>query len=147
MKRTFKALVLGTCAALTLSLIPAVTEMNHAGVLAQQYQEMPRLFEQLDLTEAQKTELESIFASAREQVSSVLTEEQRQTLRASLQNGDKFRDAVEALNLSDAQRSELRQIMQSSHEAASAVLTDEQKAELRELRQARRERRSQETPN
>jgi len=92
--------------------------------------------EQLDLTDAQSTQIEAIHTDARDQMQSVLTNEQRATLE-----GSEGRRAWRALDLSDSQREQLRSIREASKEEISAVLTEEQRSQIQSMREERRGRR------
>jgi Spy/CpxP family protein refolding chaperone len=92
--------------------------------------------EQLDLTDAQSTQIEAIHTNARAQMRSILTEEQIATLESS-----EGRRAWRALDLSDSQREQLRSIREASREEISAVLTEEQRAQVQSMREERHGRR------
>ena len=100
--------------------------------------------EQLDLTEAQRTEIEAIHTDARAQVQDLLTTEQQATLENSEVRG---RRAFRQLDLSESQREQMRAIREDAREQISAILTDEQREQLEEMRVQRGERRGQGRPN
>ncbi len=92
-----------------------------------------QMLEQLDLTEAQQEQLQSIRDNAQTQMLTVLTEAQRTELEAALDAGEPLPRAVRDLDLSDEQRQQLREIHEASHEAARNVFTDEQREQLRAM--------------
>lgn len=89
--------------------------------------------EQLNLTDAQSAQIQTIRTDTRSQMRAVLTAEQRALLENSESGG---RRAWRNLDLSDDQRSQLRSIREASHEQVSEVLTDEQLQQLEEMREA-----------
>lgn len=97
-------------------------------------------FEQLNLTEAQTEQIETIRTDARTQMRSVLTSEQQTIWDEAKENGR--RGARRELNLTDAQQEELRAIKEASREDVEAVLTPEQREQLSEIREQRAERRA-----
>jgi len=96
--------------------------------------------EQLNLTEAQSSQIESIRDDAKAQMQTVLTSEQRATLENSESRG---RRAFRQLDLSEAQRNQLRAIHESSREEVGEVLTAEQREQLESMREERVSRRGQ----
>ncbi|MEM9151984.1 MAG: hypothetical protein AAGB19_16230 [Cyanobacteria bacterium P01_F01_bin.3] len=90
------------------------------------------VLEQLDLTDAQASEIESIREDAKAQMRTVLTPEQQATLENSEVRG---RRAFRQLDLSESQREQLQAIRESSREEVSEVLTSEQLEQLEELRE------------
>lgn len=96
-------------------------------------EERAQMLEQLDLTEDQQDQLQSIRDDAQTQMLNVLTEAQRTDLEAALEAGEPLPRAVRDLDLSDEQRQQLREIHEASHEAARNVFTDEQREQLRAM--------------
>ena len=129
-----KSLVLGSVAAITLLGAP----------LAMQASAEPgegrrgARYEQLNLTDAQTAQIESIREGARSQMRSVLSAEQQATFDAARQEG---RRARRELDLSDTQREQIRSIREASKAEIDAVLTAEQRGQLEQLREQRSERR------
>ena len=107
---------------------------NHGGRGCQ------RLTEQLDLSDAQATQIETIKDQSRDQMRGVLTEDQQATLEGSENNG---RRAWRQLDLTDEQKEQLQAIRQSTRDEVRAVLTEEQQAQFDTLREQRRQRRSE----
>lgn len=127
MNFNFKKIALGSLAAIALIAAPlawagtANAEGNCGG---------GRRFEQLNLTEAQSDQIESIRTETRSQMEAVLTPEQRETLAAS----DSPRRGFRSLDLSDEQRSQIRDLKEGSREQINAILTEEQRQQLGEMR-------------
>lgn len=92
-----------------------------------------QMLEQLDLTEAQQDQLQSIRDDAQTQMLNVLTEPQRTELETALEAGEPLPRAVRDLDLSNEQRQQLREIFEASHEAARNIFTDEQRQQLRAM--------------
>jgi len=102
---------------------------------------MPRLEEladELNLTEDQKAQFETLRTNTRSQVEGVLTEEQVANFRSTLSDDGDFRAALRSLDLSDSQRTELRSVFESSRDTAQGILTEDQQAQLQEMAQERR---------
>ena len=90
--------------------------------------------EQLNLSDTQQAQIETIRTESRSQMRSVLTAEQQALLDNSESEG---RRAWRQLDLSDTQREELRSIREAAREEVQAVLTAEQQAQLEEMREQR----------
>ena len=84
--------------------------------------------EQLNLTEAQSSQIEAIRTETRSQIEAVLTPEQQ----AALGEGESLRRGLRSLDLTDDQRSQIRALKEGSREQISAILTDEQRQQLAE---------------
>ena len=134
MKFNLKTVAIGSLAALALLAAPlGLVKASHAegGRGGQR-------LEQLDLSEAQRTQIEAIRTDTRSQIESVLTADQQATLENSEQRS---RRAFRELNLSEDQREQLRAIHEDSRDQVSEVLTDEQRSQLEEMREQRGNRR------
>ena len=101
------------------------------------------LEEILDLTEAQQAEMQRIRQNTHDQMATVLTDDQRQSLQAGLDAGEPFPQVMRSLELTEGQRSQLREIMESSMEQHRALLTEEQRATLQEQMQNHMNRRGE----
>ncbi|MEL6491663.1 MAG: hypothetical protein AAFV85_07470 [Cyanobacteria bacterium J06634_6] len=134
MKFNLKTVAIGSLAALALLAAPlGLVKASHAeGGRGGQH------LEQLDLSEAQRTQIEAIRTDTRSQIESVLTADQQATLENSEQRG---RRAFRELDLSEDQREQLRAIHEDSRDQVSEVLTDEQRSQLEEMREQRGDRR------
>jgi protein CpxP len=132
-KRLFTTAIAGLLGAATLTVATFAHQPSIA--LAQS----PGIFEELELTDTQRSELETIFSTRRAEVQALLSEEQQAAFAAALEaDPGNFRAAFQAVDLSDDQRAEVREIMASSREDISNVLTEEQRQQLREAMQERR---------
>ena len=125
MKLNFKTISFGILAATLLTtplaLMKAANAVGGDGRGAK--------FEQLDLTEAQTSQIEAIRTETRSQVETVLTPEQRTTL----ENTESERGGLRGLDLTDEQRSQIRTLEEGSREQMNAILTDEQRQTLETL--------------
>ncbi|MEM0979932.1 MAG: Spy/CpxP family protein refolding chaperone [Cyanobacteria bacterium P01_H01_bin.58] len=134
MQRLLKLGFMSLATAATIALAP----LGGTSAIAQT---LP-IFEELELTEAQQTEVRALFADGLEDISEVLTEDQKAQFREAYQESQNFRTAAAAVeNLTDDQKDELRTVVRESLEAMGDVLTDDQKAELRTLIRERRQSR------
>jgi len=131
-----KSLMLGGVAAIAFLSAPLVI---HRSAHANEGRWREK-FEELNLTDSQSEQIESIFTNSRDQMRSVLTAEQQATWDEAKAEG---RRARRELNLSDAQRNELRSIRESSREEVEAVLTAEQREQLEQMREERMGRRGE----
>ncbi|HEY9646756.1 MAG TPA: Spy/CpxP family protein refolding chaperone [Chroococcidiopsis sp.] len=95
----------------------------------------PPMFEELNLTESQRTQLEQIHQNTRTQIENLLTEQQRQQVRSAIESGSNPREAMRAANLTTEQRDQVRSIMEAAREQSQSVFTDEQRAQLEQLRE------------
>lgn len=95
-------------------------------------------FEQLNLTDAQKAQIQQIKQSTRQQMDAIFTPAQKEQRRLAREQRQKPN-----LNLTEDQKAKLKAIRQSSKSQMEAVLTAEQKQKLQELRQQRRQSRQQ----
>lgn len=126
MKLKLKSISLGGLAAVALLAAPLAL-LKSANAEGSGHQG-PN-FEQINLTEAQSSQIEAIRTDSRSQISALLTPEQRTAFANSAGRGG-FRE----LDLTDEQRSQIRTIKKGSREQISAVLTDEQRQELMAMR-------------
>jgi periplasmic protein CpxP/Spy len=113
-------------------IYPSLAQTPTQGTTPQMGQKQKRgeRWVQLDLTDAQKTQLQQIKASTRQQMEAVLTPEQKAQLLQAKRNRQRPN-----LNLSDAQKSQMQSIYENSMRQMNAVLTPEQQQKLQALRQ------------
>ena len=116
-------------AALSFAVSPLAAQAQEAKPFVSQFQEV---MQEIGVTEEQKAEFEQLRQSTRNQIATVLTEEQKQTLKTAILNGEGPMAAMKSLNLTEEQRTEVRSILQSARQEGSNILTEEQKQELRE---------------
>ena len=98
-------------------------------------------WQQLNLTEAQKTRMKSIRDSAKARRDAILTPEQRATIAQARQSGDR-QGVKKSLNLTEAQKTQMKAIMQDSKSQVENILTSEQKQQIAKFRAERTNRRS-----
>ncbi|MEB3215100.1 MAG: P pilus assembly/Cpx signaling pathway, periplasmic inhibitor/zinc-resistance associated protein [Nostocales cyanobacterium 94392] len=129
--------------ALTLTAIPfaAQASLNSSSSVTIAQGKKEGAWKRLNLTDAQKTQIQQIKQSARAEMERILTPEQLQKLQAAKASGEKRRGGFADLNLTDAQKVELNRIKESKKSQIEAILTDEQKAQIQEMRQMRQNRR------
>ncbi len=96
----------------------------------------------LNLTEAQKQQMQSLKESTRTKINAVLTDAQRTQLEAAIKSGTKPRQAMRSLNLSADQKTRVRAIKEAVKIQKQALLTPEQKQKLQESRANRPDKRS-----
>ncbi|MDX2239171.1 MAG: hypothetical protein NW224_00635 [Leptolyngbyaceae cyanobacterium bins.302] len=121
---------------------PVLAQLEGAPAPAQ----MKRGMNQLNLTEAQKTQMKQVREETKAQIEQVLTPEQRTQMQALKQSGGKKAGGLQSLNLSEAQKQQIRQIRESSQQKMEAILTAEQRALMQQQRQNWQQRRSQIRP-
>ena len=136
-KMSLKTLAISSLTVLTLgltSLASAETARAEGGYRWQ-------FLEQLDLSEAQSDELETIRAATHSRIQAVLTDDQQAKLEAAREAGQTRQQAWQSIELNDAQRSQIRAISEDAREEMQSVLTAEQRQQLQEMRQARQQSR------
>ena len=104
-----------------------------------------RLAEKLNLTDAQKAQIQEISKGFREQ--NRATFEQARELREQARTARKANDtaALEALKPQlEAQRTQMKQLREAHHQQILAVLTAEQRAQLESMKAERKQRRGTE---
>ena len=86
-------------------------------------------------TAEQKARMEAIRNDARAKMEAILTTEQRQQLQQSPANGEqRGRGFPRITGLTDAQRTQMREIRSATRQQMDAVLTAEQKAQIEAIR-------------
>ncbi len=130
-------------------------------LLAQTPQKPKGPWQELGLTDAQKTQIQAIRRDSRTKFEALLTPEQKAKLEAAKQARQAQRQAGQGqrqpgqrrgkggyadLNLTEAQKTQMRQIRESEKQQIQAVLTPEQLQKLEQLRQNSPSRRQQPNP-
>ncbi len=95
---------------------------------------------QLNLTEAQKTQMKAIRESAKARHQSVLTPEQRTLIEQAKQSGDR-KGVRKSLNLTDAQKQQMKAIAEDTKAQMKNVLTPTQQQQLEQMKQQRQSNR------
>ncbi|MEH2144218.1 Spy/CpxP family protein refolding chaperone [Nostoc sp.] len=171
MKLKALSLVAGAIA-LTLTAtsfaVDAQTASPSPVLLAQSPQKERGPWKDLNLTDAQKTQIQAIRRDSRTKMEAVLTPEQKAKLEAAKQARRAEWQARKAqgqtgqqqpgqhhgrgkgdfadLNLSEAQKTQIRQIRESEKQQIQAVLTPEQRQKIEQFRQNAPSRRQQGNP-
>lgn len=96
----------------------------------------------VQLTEQQKARLAEIRRNTRTQIEKILTPQQREQMKAAMQNRQNRRDGFDAMNLSSEQKTQLQAIMRSARSQSEAVLTPQQREQIRQYMQQRRQQRA-----
>ncbi|WP_341526707.1 P pilus assembly/Cpx signaling pathway, periplasmic inhibitor/zinc-resistance associated protein [Nostoc sp. UHCC 0302] len=164
MKLKALSLVAGAIA-LTLTATPFTVQAQPTSSTLQVAQ-VPKkgAWQELGLTEAQKTQIRQIRQSFRGQFEVILTPEQKAKLDAAKQARQARREARQQagqqpgqqagqyrrrakpfadLNLTEQQKAQMRQLRESEKQQIQAILTPEQKAKLQQFRENARSRRQQ----
>jgi periplasmic protein CpxP/Spy len=89
-------------------------------------------FQELNLSEEQKSKLKDIQEDTRSQIEDIFTNEQKNSLQRAVESGKKPPEAIQSINLSDDQKQELKEVMESEKQKISEILTAEQKEKLRD---------------
>jgi Spy/CpxP family protein refolding chaperone len=145
--------------ALTVTAIPFAAQAQMRSSSPLQLAQMPKNergqkggWQGLNLTDAQKAEMQTIKSNTRAQIEAILTPEQKATLQAAKEarqgqrqagQGQRGKKGWANLNLSEEQKTQMREIQEASKEQMLAVLTPEQRQQMQEMRQNMRSRRQQ----
>ncbi|MDX2100244.1 MAG: Spy/CpxP family protein refolding chaperone [Leptolyngbyaceae cyanobacterium bins.59] len=116
-------------------IIPAFTDVALAGP-GKMGGRGERIYQQLNLTDAQKTQMQQIRESAKQQMDAVLTSEQKAQLQQARQNRQRPN-----LNLTEEQKARMKAIGEETRSKMDAVLTDQQRQQLQTLKQQRQQNR------
>lgn len=90
--------------------------------------------EELDLSEEQQIEIDSIQAAMTDGLSEILTDQQMEELTIAQANGDDMRTVMRGLGLTSSQRSSVMSLMRDTQSQVMDVLTPEQRAQIEEER-------------
>lgn len=96
----------------------------------------------VQLTEQQKARLAEIQRNTRTQIERILTPQQREQMKAAMQNRQNRKDGFAAMNLSSQQKTQLQTIIRSARSQSEAVLTPQQRQQIQQYIQQRRQQRS-----
>lgn len=86
--------------------------------------------EGINLSQDQKTQINSIYKNIGSQFNSILTENQQKKFESIIKNGGDVQEAFAAVNLSNNQKQQLQEIIQSARSQIESVLTQEQIQQL-----------------
>jgi periplasmic protein CpxP/Spy len=95
---------------------------------------MERGLKELNLTEAQKTQVKALREAGRIEMERILTPDQQATLKAAKGKGGDRRSVMQSLNLTDAQKNSLKAFREKQRQSFEAILTPDQKAKLDQKR-------------
>ncbi|KZL47927.1 MULTISPECIES: hypothetical protein [Cyanophyceae] len=130
--------------ALTVTAMPIAVQAQMRSSSPLQLAQMPKnekgqkgAWQRLNLTDAQKAEMQTIKSNTRAQIEAILTPEQKATLQAAKEarQGQRGKKGWANLNLTEEQKTQMRQIREASKEQMLAVLTPEQRQQMQEMRQ------------
>ena len=88
--------------------------------------------EELDLSEAQQTEIDRIQVDMADGLSEILTSDQMHQLATAQAEGDDMRSVMRGLGLTSSQRSSVISLMRDTQGQIMDVLTPEQRAQIEE---------------
>lgn len=97
-----------------------------------QAQGLPPAFMDLNLSDDQTSEIESILSDGRQQVMGLFTSDQLQARQQTMMSGGTPEEAFAAMDLTDEQVSQLQTIRRNSMTQIMTVLDDDQKAMLQQ---------------
>jgi periplasmic protein CpxP/Spy len=162
MKRQMIALVAGAVLLTAPLMTNMATAQNGEGGPGPR---MEKLAKKLNLTDAQKTQLDGIRTRTAAKIRAILTPEQQSKFDAAKAEHQKRREAMKAngskrseglekgpqgmlrsLNLSDSQKAQMKEIHAAAKAEMDGVLTPSQKAQLEQLKQQRQGRRGLRRP-
>jgi len=141
-------------------MLPAAAQVDSTPTTPRQ-ERLNRRGPQLNLTEAQKTEMKKIREATHAKVLAVLTPEQKaqlETLRQSAprsgrQPGQKpqgqpgqLARGFQSLNLTEDQKAQIKAIREAGRQQVQAILTPEQRAQMEQMRQTGQQRRQMRQP-
>jgi Spy/CpxP family protein refolding chaperone len=143
--------------ALTLTATPFVAQAQETFPSRQPGKEFAEKgpWKQLGLTDAQKAKMQEIRRNTRAEMEKVLTPEQKEQLKAAMQERRGQRSQGEgrgkgkknnpfaSLNLSEAQKTRMQEIKESSKQQIEAVLTPAQREQMKQIQQNWKSRRQQ----
>ncbi|HEY9601952.1 MAG TPA: hypothetical protein V6C85_10100 [Allocoleopsis sp.] len=110
-------------------------------------------WDQLNLSEQQKAQLQQLEKDTRTQIEAVLTPQQLEQLKAARQNhqphqaGQGRHSAMAALNLTDAQKAKIKAIKEAKKARMQAILTPQQQQQLQQMHQQWQQQHQQQQHN
>ncbi len=123
-----------TVAVGTVSIPNLVSAQNTTQNRTENHKPHQGAFKQLNLTEAQKTQMKAIHESAKNRRQSVLTPEQRAIMEQSRQSGDR-KGVRKSLNLTEAQKQQMKAIAEDTKAQMKRILTPAQQQQLEQMKQ------------
>ncbi|MGB8699967.1 MAG: hypothetical protein WCD18_11170 [Thermosynechococcaceae cyanobacterium] len=95
------------------------------------------MLQQLKLTPQQKDQFNAVRTQTREAIAQILTPQQEEILKKSLEQGKTLREAKDAIKLTEAQQQQIRETLASAYEQGSEILTPQQRSQFFKTLQAR----------
>jgi protein CpxP len=139
MFRNIKKLLAIACVTVavgTFAIPSLVSAQNSNPNRTENMKKRQEALKQLNLTEAQKTQMKAIHENAKARRQSVLTAEQRAVMEQARQSGDR-KGVRKSLNLTDAQKQQLKAIAEDTKAQIKNVLTPAQQQQLEQMKQQR----------
>lgn len=102
-----------------------------------------RMENKLNLTDAQKAQMQQIRETTKARMLEVLTDDQKAQLEAARQQGQKGKQVFESLNLTEAQQQQMRAIKDEAYQQKLGILNEEQRQMMEQKRQQWEQRRGQ----
>jgi Spy/CpxP family protein refolding chaperone len=98
-------------------------------------QEVSHRMSDLNLTNAQKTQMKQIREQTRAKIVGILSPDQQQQFKAATQGKHESpMKELRSLNLSDTQKQQVRDIMSAQRQQINAILTPDQQAKMKQHR-------------
>lgn len=91
----------------------------------------------LNLSPEQKEEMKRIKESERQQMSNILTSEQKARLEAARANQENPRQVFQSLNLTEEQITKIKEVREASRQQMEAILTPEQRQQMQQYQEQR----------
>jgi periplasmic protein CpxP/Spy len=139
MFRNIKKLLAIACVTVavgTVAIPSLVSAQNNNPNRTENMKKRQDALKQLNLTEAQKTQMKAIHESAKARRQSVLTPEQRTLIEKARQSGDR-KGVMKSLNLTDAQKQQMKAIAEDTKAQMKNILTPTQQQQLEQMKQQR----------
>jgi periplasmic protein CpxP/Spy len=129
--------ILTLAAGALLLTAPLLSQSAQAqGAEGGNYPRMERALKDLNLTEAQKTQMKALREEGRIEMERILTPEQQAKLKAAKAEGKRGdrRGVMKSLNLTETQKTALKAFRAKQQQRFEAILTPDQKAKLEQKR-------------
>jgi protein CpxP len=101
-----------------------------------------KIWDQLNLTDAQKAQIKQIHEATKQKIDAILTPDQKAQMQTARQQHQKPK-----LNLTDAQKAQIKTIRQAAQSQIKAILTPDQQQKLDTLRQQWRQQHPKQQSN
>ncbi|MEA5616305.1 P pilus assembly/Cpx signaling pathway, periplasmic inhibitor/zinc-resistance associated protein [Cronbergia sp. UHCC 0137] len=125
--------------ALTLTATPFAVQAQTNFSAPIQIAQGKNNLDKLELTDAQKTQIQEIQRNTKAEIEKILTSEQKAKLKAEKRKARRQRrkggDVFASLNLTETQKTQISQIKESAKQQINAVLTPAQREQMEELKE------------